>query len=175
MGSPPPDGSKNEVLKLRSVSSIVIAPARTGRASSRRMAVIRTDQTNRGMLSMVVVSDRILIIVVMKLIAPRIEDAPAKCSLKIPRSTLILLWNIWSESGGYTVHPVPTPAPAKEDMHNSDKEGGRSQNLMLFIRGNAMSGAPIMRGTSQLPKPPIITGMTIKKIITKACAVTTVL
>lgn len=43
---------------------------------------------------------------------------------------------------------------------------------MLFIRGNAMSGAPIIRGTSQLPKPPIIMGITIKKIITNACAVT---
>lgn len=43
---------------------------------------------------------------------------------------------------------------------------------MLFIRGNAMSGAPIMSGTSQFPKPPIMMGITIKKIITKACAVT---
>lgn len=43
---------------------------------------------------------------------------------------------------------------------------------MLFIRGNAMSGAPIIRGINQFPKPPIIIGMTIKKIITKAWAVT---
>lgn len=43
---------------------------------------------------------------------------------------------------------------------------------MLFIRGNAMSGAPIISGTSQFPNPPIIIGITIKKIITKACAVT---
>ena len=43
---------------------------------------------------------------------------------------------------------------------------------MLFIRGKAISGAPIIRGMSQLPKPPIIRGMTMKKIITKACAVT---
>lgn len=35
-----------------------------------------------------------------------------------------------------------------------------------------MSGLPNIRGTSQLPKPPIIIGMTMKKIITKACAVT---
>lgn len=35
-----------------------------------------------------------------------------------------------------------------------------------------MSGAPIMSGTSQFPKPPIMMGITIKKIITKACAVT---
>lgn len=43
---------------------------------------------------------------------------------------------------------------------------------MLFIRGNAMSGAPIIRGRSQFPKPPIIIGITIKKIITNAWAVT---
>lgn len=39
---------------------------------------------------------------------------------------------------------------------------------MLFIRGKAMSGAPIISGTSQFPKPPIMTGITIKKIMTKA-------
>jgi hypothetical protein len=43
---------------------------------------------------------------------------------------------------------------------------------MLFIRGNAMSGAPSIKGTNQFPKPPIIIGITMKKIITKAWAVT---
>jgi hypothetical protein len=42
---------------------------------------------------------------------------------------------------------------------------------MLFNLGNAISGAPIIKGTNQLPKPPIIAGITIKKIIIKACAV----
>lgn len=46
---------------------------------------------------------------------------------------------------------------------------------MLFIRGKAISGAPIINGTSQFPKPPIIIGITMKKIITKAWAVTTTL
>lgn len=46
---------------------------------------------------------------------------------------------------------------------------------MLFRRGNAISGAPSIRGTSQLPNPPIITGITKKKIIKNACAVTIVL
>ena len=50
--------------------------------------------------------------------------------------------------------------------------GGSSQNEMLFMRGNAMSGAPIMIGTNQLPKPPIIAGMTMKKIMIRPCAVT---
>jgi hypothetical protein len=35
-----------------------------------------------------------------------------------------------------------------------------------------MSGALIIKGTSQLPKPPIRTGITKKKIITKAWLVT---
>lgn len=48
MGSPPPAGSKNDVLILRSVKSIVMAPANTGRAISSKMAVRNTDQTNRG-------------------------------------------------------------------------------------------------------------------------------
>jgi len=43
---------------------------------------------------------------------------------------------------------------------------------MLFIRGKAMSGAPNISGTSQFPKPPIIMGITIKKIIINAWAVT---
>lgn len=46
---------------------------------------------------------------------------------------------------------------------------------MLFSRGNAISGAPNMRGTNQFPNPPIIMGMTRKKIIKKAWAVTIVL
>ena len=50
--------------------------------------------------------------------------------------------------------------------------GIRNQNLMLFIRGNAISAAPNIRGTSQLPNPPIKIGITIKKIMMKACAVT---
>lgn len=46
--------------------------------------------------------------------------------------------------------------------------GGRSQNLILFRRGNAMSGAPSIKGTNQFPNPPIKTGITKKKIIRNA-------
>ena len=42
---------------------------------------------------------------------------------------------------------------------------------MLFMRGKAMSGAPIMIGTSQLPKPPIIAGITMKNTMMRPCAV----
>jgi hypothetical protein len=73
--------------------------------------------------------------------------------------------------GGYTVHPVPAPTSTNAELKSKKSEGGRSQKLILFKRGNAMSGAPIRIGTNQLPKPPIIAGITIKKIIRKACAV----
>ncbi len=70
---------------------------------------------------------------------------------------------------------MPAPIPANADEVNRAREGGSNQNLMLFIRGNAISCAPIIIGTSQLPNPPIIIGITMKKIITKAWAVTIVL
>jgi len=68
---------------------MVMAPARTGRERRRSTAVIRTDQTNKGMESKDIEADRIFIIVVIKLIAPRMEDAPARCNLKIAKSTEI--------------------------------------------------------------------------------------
>lgn len=107
-------------------------------------------------------------IVVIKLMAPRIEETPAKWREKIVRSTEAPAWARFPASGGYTVHPVPAPASTPEDARRRRNEGGSSQKLMLFIRGKAMSGAPIIRGTSQFPNPPIMTGITIKKIITKA-------
>jgi hypothetical protein len=70
---------------------------------------------------------------------------------------------------------VPAPCSAIVLVVIKKKEGGNNQNLKLFIRGKAISGAPIIRGTSQLPKPPIKMGITKKKIIIKACLVTVTL
>ena len=71
-------GSKKVVFKFRSVRSIVIAPAKTGRERRSRRAVIPTDHTKRGIRSRDILAARMLAIVVIKLIAPRIELAPAK-------------------------------------------------------------------------------------------------
>ena len=51
-----------------------------------------------------------------------------------------------------------------EDI-KSMKATGNNQKEILFIRGNAISGAPIIIGTNQLPKPPIIAGITMKNIM----------
>jgi len=67
---------------------------------------------------------------------------------------------------------VPTPASRILERRSSIKAGTRSQKERLFIRGNAISATPSIRGINQFPKPPIEIGITMKKIITKACAVT---
>lgn len=67
---------------------------------------------------------------------------------------------------------MPAPLSTRPPANKRVSDGGKSQKLMLFIRGKAISGAPIIKGTNQLPKPPIIIGITIKKIIIKAWAVT---
>ena len=54
--------------------------------------------------------------------------------------------------------------------NNSVKANGRIQNDQLFIRGSAISGAPIIIGTIQLASP-TKAGMTAPKIITSACMV----
>ena len=50
----------------------------------------------------------------------------------------------------------------------SVNDAARSQNERLLSLGNAMSGAPIISGTIQLPNPPIIAGITMKKIMMMA-------
>ena len=102
---------------------------------------------------------RMLKMVVMKLAAPRIEEAPARCRPNSAMSTPMLGWYWLSDSGGYSVQPVPAP-PTKRLATVSARAGTSSQKEMLFSRGKAMSGAPIMIGTNQLPKPPISAGMT---------------
>lgn len=66
------------MFKLRSVSNIVIAPARTGRDSRSSRAVMAIDHTNSGIRSGFMLFGFMLIVVVIKFTAPRIEDTPAK-------------------------------------------------------------------------------------------------
>ena len=63
---------------------------------------------------------------------------------------------------------MPAPLSTSDEDSSSISDGGSNQKLILFIRGKAISGAPSMMGTSQFPKPPIIIGITMKKIIINA-------
>jgi hypothetical protein len=66
---------------------IVIAPASTGSDNNRRNAVIKTAHTKRGKWWNEIPLARILNMVQIKLIAPKIEEAPERCKLKIAKST----------------------------------------------------------------------------------------
>jgi len=148
-----------------------MAPASTGSDKRRRIAVNSTLQTKRGIRSNDIPSPRILMIVVMKFTAPRILLTPAIWREKILKSTEPPGWPI-TDNGGYTVHPVPAPLSTNLEDNMRAKAGGKSQNLMLLRRGKAISGALIMIGVNQFPNPPNIVGITKKKIIINACAVT---
>ena len=78
----------------------------------------------------------------MKFIAPNNEDIPAKCKLKIAKSTLPPECAWIEDNGGYTVHPVPAPYSTKELNNNKINAGGNNQNEILFNLGKAISGLP---------------------------------
>jgi len=66
---------------------MVIAPAKTGKERRSKIAVINTDHTKSGICSIFIWGARMLKIVEIKLIAPRMEEIPAICKEKIVRST----------------------------------------------------------------------------------------
>jgi hypothetical protein len=66
---------------------MVIAPPNTGKDNNNKIEVINTAQANKGNLCIDIPGALILITVVMKLIDPKIDDAPDKCRLKITKST----------------------------------------------------------------------------------------
>jgi len=77
-----------------------MAPASTGRERSKRMAVIKTDHTKSGVFSHLIEGVRMLMIVEMKLTAPRIEEAPAIWREKIVKSTAEPLCAKYDDRGG---------------------------------------------------------------------------
>jgi len=65
------------------------------------MAVTNTDHTNNGILWKLIPGALIFTIVVMKFIAPINELTPAKCKLKIAKSTEPPEWEAILANGGY--------------------------------------------------------------------------
>src|SRR3546814_17098994 len=102
---------------------MVMAPPSTGSDSSSRKAVISIDQTNSGILSNVMPGARMLKMVVMKLTAPRIEDAPARCIGKITMSTDMPPWPSALESGGYIVQNPDARRVGQEGVGKSQERG----------------------------------------------------
>lgn len=79
---------------------MVIAPANTGSDSKSKTAVTQTPQAKSGILYMAIPVAFMFIIVLIKLIAPSSEEAPAKCKENIPISTAGPEWAAIALSGG---------------------------------------------------------------------------
>src|SRR3546814_11259102 len=97
---------------------------------------------------------RMLKMVVMKLMAPRMDEAPARCIEKIVMSTESPGCPRTLDSGGSIVHPAPAPLPRKAENSSRPKEGRSSQQMSLFIHGTDMYHARIINGTTQAPNTP---------------------
>ena len=63
-------------------------PAKTGNDNNNKIAVTKIAQTKRGNLCKDIPLVLIFKVVLIKLIAPNKDDTPAKCKLKIAKSTL---------------------------------------------------------------------------------------
>jgi hypothetical protein len=72
---------------LRSNNNIVIPLAKTGRDKTNKNTVIITLQTNKLIFSKLNSTLRVFHKVTMKFTPPKIEEIPAKCNLKIAKST----------------------------------------------------------------------------------------
>src|SRR5574337_126020 len=141
IGSPPLAALKKLVPKWRSVSVIVTAPASTGITAISRYAVISQAQQNIGIFISFMPGARRFRIVTMMLIAPMIDDAPMMWIEKIVES---IAMPICSDSGEYMVQPVAGAPPGMKKPPTSISAAGiSSQKLRLFMRANAVSGAPI--------------------------------
>lgn len=78
----------------------MIPAARTGSDSSRSTVVTNRAQIKSGVWYWEIAGGFILMIVVIKLIEPRIEETPARCREKIAKSTEAPAWARFPARGG---------------------------------------------------------------------------
>ena len=78
----------------------MIAPAKTGKDKSSKIAVIKTAHANRGIRSNSIPNTRKFPRVLIKFTAPKIDLTPAKCKEKIAKSTDPPAWAMFLDRGG---------------------------------------------------------------------------
>src|SRR3954470_23175792 len=102
--------------------------------------------TSSGMRQKLIPGARMVMIVTRKFSAVAIDDAPANCTP--------IVKNIWPigavvERGAYPLqHGASAPPGQKNEDSIMMPAIGSSQNDSAFSRGNAMSGAPIISGST---------------------------
>ena len=121
--------------------------------------------TSSGMRQKDMPGARIVMIVTRKFSAVAIDDAPANCTAIVKNICPI---GAEVESGEYAVQPLANEPPgARNDAVIMMPAIGSIQNDSAFSRGKAMSGAPIISGSTKFARP-AKTGMMKRKIISDA-------
>ena len=143
----PPSTVKNVVPKFLSKRSITSALPSSGKENRMSPDCVSTVQEKMSRFAQLTSSARSVKMVAMKLIAPIVAETPVRWSPSSIRSTAGL--GCWIESGVYIVQLVCDGAipGMKKPAQMSKAPGGSNQNAMELMRGNAMSSAPISRGT----------------------------
>ena len=75
-------------------------PAKTGNDNNSNIAVTKIAHTNKGNLCKLIPFALMFRTVVMKLMAPNSEETPARCKLKIAKSTDPPEWDCILDKGG---------------------------------------------------------------------------
>ena len=90
-----------QLIAKYNAGTIKNLPAKTGNDNNNKIAVTNTLHTNKGTLWKLIPLVLIFIKVLMKFIAPKSEDTPDKCKLKIAKSTEGPEWDWIPDKGGY--------------------------------------------------------------------------
>src|SRR3954471_14769698 len=164
--SPPLAALKKFQPSAQSSSTKNCDAAMNGVAMTTSSDVEKFAHTSSGMRKNDMPGARMVMIVTRKFSAVAIDDAPANCTP--------IVKNVWpigevSESGAYAVQPVANDPPgARNDSSIIVPATGSIQYDSALSRGKAMSGAPIMSGSTKFASP-AKTGMMNRKIRIDAC------
>src|SRR5215211_3194509 len=156
---------KKLVPSARSNRTMNCEPAMNGVAITTSSEVVKLAQTRSGMRQNVMPGARIVMIVTRKFSAVATDDAPANWTATLKKS-----WPRGAsvESGAYAVQPVANEPPGtRNEAIIMIPAIGSSQYDRALRRGNAMSGAPIISGSTKFASP-ANTGITNRKMSSEA-------
>src|ERR1700710_3312709 len=114
---------------------------------STRIDVTRVFQVKIGMRNMVMPGARIVMMVVMKLTAPRMVPKPLRARPKTHRFPPRPGVNVVDVSGAYAVQPKDAAPCGVRNPETAISEPNRKNQYAIALRrGNDTSGAPIWSG-----------------------------
>src|SRR3954454_10382770 len=142
----PPATRKKSKPSARSSRTKNCEAAMNGVAMTTSSDVEKFAHTSSGSRKNDIPGARMVMMVTRKFSAVAIDDAPANCTPTVKK-----IWPIGdvSDSGAYAVQPVANEPPGQKNEDSIMMPAiGSSQNDSAFSRGNAMSGAPIISGST---------------------------